>query len=109
MLKIQENMWTLFYYNVLIRVSNTEEAGGARATPLFCVAKRKKGDKGKKERASKQKLLKGCHQGENIIILAILEHLEFEKFLSANHGGRQYFSVFHGLPTLKSISPALLM
>ena len=28
-------------------------------------------------------------------------------FLSANHGGRQYFSVFHGPPTLKSISPAL--
>ena len=32
-------------------------------SPLFCVAKRKKGDKGKKERVSKQKLLKGCHQG----------------------------------------------
>ena len=30
--------------------------------PLFCVAKRKMGDKGKKERVSKQKLLKGCHQ-----------------------------------------------
>ena len=28
-------------------------------------------------------------------------------FLSANHGGRQYFSVFHGPPTLKSISPVL--
>ena len=28
-------------------------------------------------------------------------------FLSANHGGRQYFSVFHGPSTLKSISPAL--
>ena len=28
-------------------------------------------------------------------------------FLSANHGGQQYFSVFHGPLTLKSISPAL--
>ena len=45
---------------------------------LFGMAKRKKGDKGKKERVSKQKLLKGCHQGQNIIVLAILEHLEFE-------------------------------
>ena len=28
---------------------------------LFCVAKRKKGNKGKQERLSKQKPLKGCH------------------------------------------------
>ena len=47
---------------------------------LFCVAKRKKGDKDKKERVSKQKLLKGCHQGQNIIVLATLERLEFENF-----------------------------
>ena len=47
---------------------------------LFCVAKRKKGDKGKKGRVSKQKLLKGCHQGQNIIVLAILQRLEFENF-----------------------------
>ena len=52
----------------------------APARPIFCVAKRKKGDKGKKERVSKQKLLKGCHQSQNIIALAILERLEFENF-----------------------------
>ena len=40
---------------------------------FFCVAKRKKGDKDKKERVSKQKLLKDDHQGQNIIVLAILE------------------------------------
>ena len=28
-------------------------------------------------------------------------------FLSPNDGGHQYFSVFHGLFTLKSMSPAL--
>ena len=56
--------------------------GGSCPTPspLFCVAKRKKGDKGKKERISKHKLSKGCHQGQNIIVLAILERLEFENF-----------------------------
>ena len=64
----------------------------------------------KKERVSKQKLSKGCHQGQNIIVLAILERLEFENFfLSGNHGDQQYFSVFHGPPTLKSISPALII
>ena len=39
--------------------------------PLFCIAKRKKGDKAKKERVSKQKLLKGRHQGQNIIIFSV--------------------------------------
>ena len=53
---------------------------GAHGTPLFYVTKRKKGDKGKKERASKQKLLKGCNHSQNIIILTILERLEFENF-----------------------------
>ena len=47
----------------------------------FFAAKRKKGNKGKKERVSKQKLLKACHQGENVTVLAILERLEFKIFL----------------------------
>ena len=47
---------------------------------LFCIAKRKKGTKGKKERLSKQKILKGCHQSQNVTVLAILEHLEFKVF-----------------------------
>ena len=47
---------------------------------LFCVAKIKKGNKGRKERVSKQKLLKGCHQGQNVTVLAILERLEFKNF-----------------------------
>ena len=64
----------------LIRAGDTGGDGGAMATPLFYVAKRKKGDKGKKERVSKQKLLKGCYQVQNIIVLAILERLEFEYF-----------------------------
>ena len=34
----------------------------------------------KKERVSKQNLLKGCPQGQNVIVLTILERLEFETF-----------------------------
>ena len=46
----------------------------------------------KKERVSKQKLLKSCHQGKDVTVLVILERLEFKHFfLSANHGGRHYF------------------
>ena len=47
---------------------------GCHGPPLFGIAKRKK------EGFSKQKLLKGCHQGLNVTVLAILECLEFKKF-----------------------------
>ena len=46
---------------------------------FFGVEKRNKANKGKKERVSKQKLLKGCHQGQNVTVLAILERLELKK------------------------------
>ena len=54
--------------------------GGAMVPPTFCVAEGK-------ERISKRKLLKSCHQGQNIVVLAILEGLEFKNFLFANHDG----------------------
>ena len=55
------------------------------APTFFGVEKRNKANKGKKERVSKQKLLKGCHQGQNVTVLAILERLELKKkFLLAN-------------------------
>ena len=41
---------------------------------------------------SKQNVFKGCYQGQNVTILAILERLEFK-----------HLSVFHGPSTLKSI------
>ena len=77
-------------------------------SPLFCVAKREKGDKSKKERVSKQKLLKGCHQGQNITILAILECLEFENLsCRSTMVASITFQCSMAPPTLKSISPAL--
>ena len=36
--------------------------------------------KEKKERVSKQKLLKHCHQGQKVTVLDILERLEFKSF-----------------------------
>ena len=88
---------------MILQHRTSDTAGAMPPSPIlfFCIAKRKKGDKCKKQRVSKQKLSKGCHQGQNIIVLATLERQEFEKFfLSVNHGGRQYFSVFHGDPAL---------
>ena len=50
--------------------------------PHFLHSKEKKGKQRKKERVSKQKLLKDCHQGQNVTVLAILERLEFKNFSS---------------------------
>ena len=49
---------------------------GPRPNPFLAQKKKQ----GKKERVSKQKLLKGYHQGQNVTILAILEFLEFKSF-----------------------------
>ena len=56
-------------------------SGGWGACPPspFCVAKRKKGNKGKK----KEFQLKGCHQGQTFTILAILERKELKNFLAS--------------------------
>ena len=54
--------------------------GGIPPPPLFFRSKEKIGKKRKKRRVSKQKLLKGCHQGQNVTVLAILERLEFKNF-----------------------------
>ena len=53
------------------RAEDTMVAEGTHGHPIFCVAKTKMGDKKKKERVSKQKLLKGCHQNENIPVLVM--------------------------------------
>ena len=59
------------------RASDTGGPEGHGGTTYF-AAKRK--SKGKKERVSKQKLLKGCHLGQNVTVLAILKRLEFKHF-----------------------------
>ena len=60
--------------------SNGEVCGvavGALDHPIFCVAKTKKGNKGEKERVSKQKLLNGYHQGENVAVLVMFTVLYY--------------------------------
>ena len=55
---------------------------GGHGSSRFWVAKRKVVSKGKNESVSKQELLKGCYQGKNVTVLAILESL---KFIVANN------------------------
>ena len=84
-----------------------QQGGPGRACsppPFFCVAKRKSETKGKKERLSKQKRLS---PRSKCYCFSDSRASRIQKFFwSANHGGRQYLSVFHGPSTLKSISPA---
>ena len=49
--------------------------------PLLSVFLRTKKKKRKKQRIPKQKLSRGCHQDQNVTVLAILEHLQFKVFL----------------------------
>ena len=44
---------------------------------FFLLTKKKR----KKQRIPKQKLSRGCHQDQNVTVLAILEHLQFKVFL----------------------------
>ena len=78
-----------------------------RTCKLFWVAKRKKGNKGKKE-----------FQGRTIKDLSTrskrhpFSHFRVSRiqrfFLLDNHDDQQYFSLLHGSSTLKLILPALL-
>ena len=52
---------------------------GAMA-PHFFANQKEKRETNRKKDFSKQKLLKGCHQGENVSVLAFLERLEFKIF-----------------------------
>ena len=50
----------------------------APSPPPIPPPEKKEGKYREKERYSKEKLLKGCHQGQNDTVLAILECLEFK-------------------------------
>ena len=54
--------------------------GRGHVSPTFLRSKNKKPTKVKRESVSKQKQLKGCYQGQNVTVLAILECLGFKIF-----------------------------
>ena len=100
----------LFYlfWKSFCRAGNTGGAGRAMVSPLFCVAKRKNGNKGKSRKDFKVKTIKMLSSRLKFYCFSHSRGLRFQKFfLLANHdGGRQYFPVFFGPSTFKSISPA---
>ena len=75
------NVITFFFLTISQGWESQWDAPPPSSTPsTFLHSKKKKGKQRKKERVSKQKLLKSCHQGKSLTVLAILEHLEFRNF-----------------------------
>ena len=83
-IKIFFSLWASSIFQEAGPATPGEVGGGGgmppSPPPLFFCGKIKRETKGIKKRVSKQKLLQGCHQDQNIIVLTILECLEFEIF-----------------------------
>ena len=74
---------------------------------LFCVTKKKKRKQRKARKTFKAETIKRLSPRSKLYCLSHSRASRIQNFFwSANHGGQQYFTVFHGLSTLKSISPA---
>ena len=95
---------------VYSRVGKSGGGGGrgGMASPLFCAAKRKNGNKGKSRKDFKAETIKRLPPRLKCYCFSQARASRIQKFFSpSNHGGRQDFPVFLVHSTLKSISPAL--
>ena len=89
------------------RTGDIGGAEGAMAHRFFC-SKKKKGNKRQKKKSFKGETIKRLSPWSKCYYFSHSRTSRIQKFfLSANHGGRQYFSAFHGPSTMKSSSPAL--
>ena len=98
---------------LIFRVGNTGEGWGqgghAPPHPLFCIAKRKNGNKGESRKDFKAETIKRLSPRLKCYCFSHSRAPRIQKlFLSANHGNQQYFPVFLGPSTLKSISLGLI-
>ena len=98
---------TMAKVNWWFRAGDTWGAGGPWS-PTFLRSKKKKGRQSEKRKGFKTESIKRLSPRSKYYCFNLCRASRIRTFsLSANHGGRQYFSVFHVPPTLKSISPAL--
>ena len=96
-----------------VRASDTGGPGGACLTPpcsppTFLRSKKKKGKQRRAGTTFKAETIKRLSLRSKCYCFSHSRVFRIQKiFLSASHGGPQYFSVFRAPSTLKSISPAL--
>ena len=100
--------------NMIPSSTRPETSGrpGGPWPPLFCIAKRRKGNKEKKIiknlKSETIKKVKKLSPRSKCYFFSHSRGSSIQNFfLLANHDDRQYCLVFHGPSTLKSISPAL--
>ena len=76
--------------------------------PTFLRSKKRKGRQKQKRKGVKAETIKRLSPRSKYYYFSHSRASRIRKsFLSVNHGGQHYFPVFHGPPTLKSISPTL--
>ena len=81
---------------------------GNHGPPTFLHSKKKKGKQRKKRKSFRAETIKRLLPRSKCYCFSCSRASRTQTFfLSANCGGRQFFSVFHGPSTLKFISPAL--
>ena len=81
---------------------------GSHGPLLFCVAKKKERKRKEKRKSFKAETIKMLSPRSKCYYFSHSRTSRIQKvFLSASHGGRQYFSVSHGPSTWKSISSSL--
>ena len=81
---------------------------GGHSPPTFLCSKKKKGKQKEKRRTFKAETIKRLSPRSKCYCFSHCRVSRSQNFFwSANHGSRQYLSVFHGPSTLKSIMPAL--
>ena len=81
---------------------------GGHGSPTFLCSKKEKGKQRQARKTFKAETIKRLSLRSKLYCLSHSRASRIKKFFfSANHGGRQYFSVFHGPCILKSISLAL--
>ena len=91
-----------------IRAGDTGGAPGGHGRPTFLGSKKKKGKQRKARKTFKVETIKRLSLRSKCYCFSYSRASRTQRFfLSAKHSGRQYFSVFHGPSTLKSISPTL--
>lgn len=73
-----------------------QRSSGVHGPQLFCVAKRKRGNKGKKEQSFKEETIERLSLRSKYYYFRHSRASKIEKsFFLVNYGGRKYFSVFH--------------
>ena len=97
----------VFFFFFSMRAGDTGGGGSPWPPSLtFLRNKKRKGEQRGKRKTFKTETIKRLSPRSKCYFFSHSRVSRVQFFWSANHGGRQYLSAFHGPSTLKSISPS---